>query len=193
MWKTSEADAASRQVMRAVARHEARSSTTLVWGLAVGGESELALEAVAEIVTVVELFTTETMIEISEQLSESALPPVQKVAIASGRRDAEGSWASRRDFAKNWMGSLWGGAAWFREWLGYVEARNAWAHGHGTLTRMQQNRGDVLDSLKSAELEVAGVRVHLRTKDVRRCGRSAFCLIRELDKALLACRLPRSS
>jgi hypothetical protein len=193
MWKTNEADLASRQVMRAVARHEARSSTVPELGLSTGGESELALEAVSEIVTVVELFTTDTMIEISEQFSRDALPPVQKVAITSGRQDAEGSWATRREFAKNWLGALWGDTAWFREWLGYVEARNAWAHGHGALTRKQQNRRDVVDSLKCAQLPVVGARVELAASDVRRCGQSALVLAKELDEALFSCRIGSSA
>lgn len=192
MWKTNEADLASRQVMRAVARHDARSPTE-AWIAGLGDESDRALEAIAEIITVVEVFTTETMIEVSEQLAKDAQPPVRRVALAAGRKEAEGSWVSRRDFAKNWTGKSWGDKAWFREWLGYVEARNAWAHGHGTLTRMQQGRTDVLDLLKSADVGVSGTRVLLSALDVRRCGDSALRLVGELDEMLRQHRLPRPS
>lgn len=187
MWRTDEADQASRLAWRTVALHEARSLDSLVSGAGLEiDEVSLALEGITEIVTVCEIATTESLLALANRIIGDAAQPVRAVAWTSAQQGAEGTWQSRREFAKQWLGLAWGDEPWFRAWLGFVEARNAWAHGHGTLTRKQLARQDLDRLLASAGLSRSGHHVVASRGDVRGCAHAAHQLLTAIDDALAA-------
>lgn len=102
-------------------------------------------------------------------------------------QDIQRSWKGRTDFVKEWLNVNWARDSWHQEWQGFVEARNAWAHGSGRLTQSQLARGGT-NNLSAAKLQVANHEVRPEPTDVRRCAESARRLLDELE--FLQSRLP---
>ena len=141
-----------------------------------------ALSAISEIGSYVEAFVVESLTKHADLVSASSVEPIPTIVMESVSKPVEGTWAGRRTFIRLWLGADLSGAAWWKQWMGFVEARNAWAHGQGSLTSRQQGNQEVLANIKQAGLAVSGTRVSADAEDVRRCARSAVEVIDWIDQ-----------
>jgi hypothetical protein len=146
------------------------------------GPSKKALSTISEIVGHVEIFVIESLTEHAGFICANSPPPIPELTMASIRRSVESNWNERRKFAKDWLGADLEVLAWWKRWLGFVESRNAWAHGLGRLTERQRRDKEVLSNLRAAGLEVRLLDVVARPTDVRQCARSAIEVIEWTDQ-----------
>lgn len=144
--------------------------------------SRAALSAISEIASYVEAFVVESLIKHADLVSAESVEPIPKIVMESISKPVEGTWAARRTFIRVWLRVDLSGAAWWKRWMGFVEARNAWAHGQGGLTNRQKENKEVLANIKLAGLTVSGTRVSGDADDVRRCARSAVEVIDWIDQ-----------
>lgn len=180
MWHSPEIDQASRVIWTTVALHESRA---LIAALE-RSQTPLALESISQIVTAAEIATTECLMIVVQRVIGEAPDPVGPIARDSARKGAEGTWHSRQRVAKQWLGQDWSRNEWFPAWLGFVVARNAWAHGHGVLTRRQLSDSNLDTQLKAAGLVRSGIALNVDGGSVRQCAVVAHDLLRLLDGAV---------
>lgn len=141
-----------------------------------------AQDSLMRLVGFAEHFATGSLLETIHRLQPLAAWSSQRLARAT--RDAAGSWERRREV---WMqlrvdlASFPGDAA----LRGFVEARNAVAHGLGRLTWLQTRtvaaQRTTTEMLKAADLRVVDSRVGLLPRDVESCGRTVKAFVTWLD------------
>jgi len=144
--------------------------------------SRNSLSAISEIVSYVEAFVVESLIKHADLVSAEAPVPIAQIVMDSITKPVEGSWAARRRFIWLWLKVDLSGAAWWRRWMGFVEARNAWAHGQGSLTTRQQKDQQIRVEIRDAGLTLSGSRISGNPDDVRRCARSAVEVVDWIDQ-----------
>ncbi len=151
-------------------------------------ENELdraVLSAVSEIVSHAEVFVTESLTKHAEVLSADAADPIPKIVMDATTKPVENTWAGKRSFISAWFDEDLSGASWWKQWMGFVDARNAWAHGLGRLTPRQVKSQETLSNLKAAGLSVLTSRVVGNADDVRRCAKSAVEVIDWIDQRVI--------
>jgi hypothetical protein len=144
--------------------------------------SRAVLSAISEIASYVEAFVVESLTTHAELVSADSAEPIPKIVMDAISKPVEGSWVGRRTFIKTWLKEDLSGAGWWKRWMGFVEARNAWAHGQGNLTTRQQGSQETLAQIKAAGLNVSGSQVSGNADDVRRCARSAVEVVDWIDQ-----------
>jgi hypothetical protein len=140
-----------------------------------------ALTAISEIVSHVEVFVVASLIGHANLASTGLSNPIPEIVMDSISKPVEGSWAGRRKFIKTWLNEDVSSEGWWRGWQGFVEARNAWAHGLGRLTSRQQDNREVLSNIAAAGLVIRALKVIGGPDDVRRCARSAVEVVDWID------------
>lgn len=141
-----------------------------------------SLSAISEIVSYVEVFVVESLTKHADLVSAEAPVPIAQIVMESITKQVESSWAARRRFILLWLQVDLSGAAWWRRWMGFVEARNAWAHGQGNLTPRQQKDQQIRAEIRDAGLTLSGSRISGNPDDVRRCARSAVEVVDWIDQ-----------
>lgn len=139
-------------------------------------EQHLALASISQIVGHGEVCTIEVLEWVADRIA-APLPRGARERALSVHRDIEASWEGRSEFVKQWLGESWAGDSWYQAWRGFVEARNAWAHGFGKLTRIQLAQKGTLGYLRTAKLTVSSGVVTPKTTDVRRCAKLGIRLL----------------
>ncbi|MFD6197007.1 hypothetical protein ACFWE3_09920 [Mycobacteriaceae bacterium NPDC060252] len=148
-------------------------------------ENELdraVLSAISEIVSHAEVFVGESLTRHAKLLSATTANPIPKIVMEATTKPVEATWAGKRSFIFTWFGEDLSGQAWWKRWMGFVDARNAWAHGLGRLTSRQLKTQETMTNLKAAGLVVRASQVVGSADDVRRCARSAVEVIDWIDK-----------
>jgi hypothetical protein len=140
------------------------------------------LSAISEIVSHAEVFVADALNGHAKVLSGQLTDPIPKIVMDATTKPVEGTWAGKRSFISTWFGEDLSGAAWWKQWMGFVDARNAWAHGLGRLTSRQVENQETISNLKAAGLSVVGAKVVGDADDVRRCARSAVEVIDWVDQ-----------
>lgn len=143
------------------------------------------LSAISEIVSHAEVFVAEALVEHAKALSSGLADPIPKILIETITTPVEDNWAGKRKFISTWFGEHLGGTTWWRRWMGFVDARNAWAHGLGRLTMRQLKNQDAMANLKAAGLSVSASRVVGTADDVRWCAKSAVAVIDWVDQRVV--------
>jgi hypothetical protein len=117
------------------------------------------------------------MIALAEEFTVARLAAIRSLTPQETR-----SWTSRQKVWKKKAQIL---LADFGDWnalMGFVEARNAAAHGLGRLTDMQLHRKpQVFADLDAAQLRRNGDRVLVSSTDTIRCGRVCLAFVGWLD------------
>ncbi|MDV3265725.1 hypothetical protein [Mycobacterium avium] len=144
--------------------------------------SRPVLSAISEVVSHVEVFVVESLTMHAKLISASSVEPIPDIVMNSISKPVESSWNERRKFIKTWLGVDVVDAGWWRSWLGFVDARNAWAHGLGRLTSRQRNSQEVLANLRAAGLAVQASKVVGTPADVKKCAKSAVEVIDWIDQ-----------
>ncbi|WP_457226607.1 hypothetical protein [Mycobacteroides abscessus] len=139
----------------------------------------------SEIVSHAEVFVTESLTKHAEVLSADAADPIPKIVMDATTKPVENTWAGKRSFISAWFDEDLSGASWWKQWMGFVDARNAWAHGLGRLTPRQVKSQETLSNLKAAGLSVLTSRVVGNADDVRRCAKSAVEVIDWIDQRVI--------
>lgn len=102
--------------------------------------SRAALSAISEIVSHAEVFVVESLTDHARLVTASSPAPIPKLMDAIVSKSVDSNWNERRQFIKTWLGPDLQAESWWKAWNGYVESRNAWAHGLGRLTPRQKKR-----------------------------------------------------
>lgn len=144
--------------------------------------SRSVLSAISEVVSHVEVFVVESLTTHARLVSAASVEPIPEIVMNSISKPVESSWNARRKFIKTWLSVVVSDAGWWSSWLGFVEARNAWAHGLGRLTSRQRNSQEVLANLRAAGLAVRASEVVGTSADVKRCAKSAVEVIDWIDQ-----------
>ena len=148
---------------------------------------DIALEGVSSIVTVFEMAVVEALLEVATSMTGGIPEPMKDISFKAARSDIERTWKTRSDFVHNWLGLDWAHAEWFSKWMGYVECRNAWAHGRGRLTPRQESAG-VLTQLAVAGIAQDRGRVRLESSAPLEAAEVGDRLLISLEPALLRSR-----
>ncbi|GAB5902836.1 hypothetical protein [Mycobacteroides chelonae] len=143
------------------------------------------LSAISEIVSHAEVFVTESLTKHAEILSANSADPIPKIVMDAVAKPVESTWANKRGFINGWLGQDLSGAGWWKRWMGFVEARNAWAHGLGRLTSRQLKDKQTLSNLATAGMTVVASQIVGRVEDVRRCAKSAVEVIDWIDQRVV--------
>lgn len=139
------------------------------------------LVAISEIVSHVEVFVVESLTTHARLVSSPATEPIPTIVMNAITKPVDSNWVERRKFIKTWMGIEVADAGWWRSWLGFVEGRNAWAHGLGRLTLRQCGSQEVAANLAAAGLTVQASAVVGTSADVKRCAKAAIEVIEWID------------
>jgi hypothetical protein len=118
-------------------------------------------------------------------LSANTADPIPKIVMDATTKPVEGTWAGKRSFISTWFGQDLSGASWWKQWMGFVDARNAWAHGLGRLTSRQLKSQETMSNLKAAGLSVLASTVVGSADDVRRCAKSAVGVVDWIDQRVM--------
>lgn len=140
------------------------------------------LTAISEVVSHVEVFVVESLTTHARLVSASSVEPIPSIVMTSITKPVESSWNDRRKFIKTWLNAEVSDAGWWRSWLGFVEARNAWAHGLGRLTSRQRNNAEVLANLRAAGLVVRSSDIVGAPGDVKRCAKAGVEVVDWIDR-----------
>jgi hypothetical protein len=140
------------------------------------------LSAISEIVSHAEVFIAESLTKHAKVMSDDMVDPIPKIVMEATTKPVEGTWAGKRSFISTWFGEEVSGASWWKQWMGFVDARNAWAHGLGRLTSRQLKNQETMSNLKIAGLSVLASKVVGSADDVRRCAKSAVEVIDWIDQ-----------
>jgi hypothetical protein len=134
----------------------------------------------------VEVFVVESLTTHAKLVSASSVEPIPGIVMESITKPVDSSWIARQKFIKAWLNTEVSQAGWWRGWLGFVEARNAWAHGLGRLTSRQRKDQQVMANLQAAGLAVCSWEVAGTSADVKRCAVAAIEVVDWID-----CRVRR--
>jgi hypothetical protein len=183
---SQQAEDSCRLVWFAVAAHERAAHLVRVddksasrWGA--DATSSSALSAISEIVTHVEVFVVESFTEHARVIVEKAPQPIPDIVMATVSKSVESNWTERRNFLKSWLGVESNAVPWWRSWNGFVEARNAWAHGLGRLTSRQRKNQEAVANIQVAGLDLRSSQIFAREDDVRRCATVAVEVVQWID------------
>lgn len=146
-------------------------------------EVRIPFSTLAEIIAHAEAFYVDRLRSYIADVVSSSPDPVRDTVLAQINREVEANWVERAKLTQRWLQIDLRAQAWWSPWLGFVEARNAWAHGLGELTRRQSADGKVLSNLAAAGLTVRAQRVIVTFESVREAARSAETVIREVDRS----------
>lgn len=145
-------------------------------------ESTVSLNAISNIVSHVEIFTIVSIGDLSSRCF-AVLPGSGPDEFAKEKlREVEESWEKRMDILRTWTGTSIKSWTGWQAWLGWIAARNAWAHGQGVLTRRQKSQRGIAESLSAAGLERHGDRVVADSVGARRCADAGIDLIGRVDE-----------
>jgi hypothetical protein len=180
MFPSESIDIARRSIWLAVAEHERleidRASHV---GTLLPPAEHLALATISQIVGYAEVCAVEVLQWIARNIADP-LPPGARERALTVQREIEATWEGRTDFVKNWLNVKWAGDSWYQAWRGFVEARNAWAHGSGQLTRLQLAQKGTEGYLSAARLAVVNHGLRPDEADVRRCAQAGDHLLGSL-------------
>lgn len=174
-------DTSRHSIWLAVAEHERlQFDRAGHMGTLLPPAEHVALASISQIVSHAEVCVIEVLQWIATTIADP-LPAGARERALKVRQEIERSWDGRTGFVKDWLDVTWAGDTWYQNWQGFVEARNAWAHGSGHLTQSQLNHKGKLHHLKSAKLQVVNDELRPEQADVRRCAQSATHLLDELE------------
>jgi len=159
-----------------------RASRTLEDWRDASNSNRTVLTAISEVVGHVEVFVVESLTTHAKLVSASSVEPIPEIVMASITKPVESNWNERRRFINTWLSADVADAGWWRSWLGFVEARNAWAHGLGRLTSRQRDNQEVLANLRAAGLALRSSDVVGTSADVKRCAKAAVEVIDWIDR-----------
>jgi len=80
----------------------------------------------------------------------------------------------------------------YKEFQGFIAARNSAVHGLGELTRIQRRKSKVQDEIRSAGLKISGTRVVIDEVGLGLCASAAIKFVTYVDRELDALLQPSS-
>lgn len=149
----------------------------------------LSLASISQIVGYAEVCAVEVLQWIAAEIA-APLPPGARERALAVQRDIGSTWEARTEFVKDWLGVKWAGDTWYQAWRGFVEARNAWAHGSGQLTRIQLSQKGTVGFLATAKLQHPNRELRPTPVDVRRCAQAGARLLDSLEALESAMPIP---
>lgn len=148
--------------------------------------AQMSLTSISEIASIVETFVVESLLDHMAAVCSAVPTQIAEIVRKKITSDVEASWENRKEFSNKWLASGFGSTTWWSPWLGFVTARNAWAHGLGELTDMQMRTEERTKGfLRAAGLEVVDNSVVAKPDDVRRCGLAAVEVIEWVDREVV--------
>ncbi len=144
-------------------------------------ETTLHLSSISLIVTHVELCVVDVLTRATDTLARDVPRGLKGYLMKGARSEIDRRWDSRIGWICTISGVHWKNEPWYTEWLGYVETRNAWQHGRGSLTRKQRGDEECAKKIREVGLELVGTTIRSKAQDVRRCAQSAERVLTELD------------
>ncbi len=163
-------------------RTQRTTSNIADWQQTGNEPSRAVLSAICEIASYVEAFAAESFIDHAETVSSMCVEPIPKIVRESVRKPLESTWKGRLEFIKIWLDPEYGSTDSWKEWMGFVEARNAWAHGQGKLTKRQLQNQEVRANIKRSGLTVTDGLISGSAEDVRKCACIAVEFIDWIDQ-----------
>lgn len=148
-------------------------------------ESSLGLNSISGIIAHTELYVTECASRAVEVGIKNAPQAAMKAIMSGERKRYEGTWPARVEVLKTWAGISISQWTHWQIFDGYVNARNAWAHGRGQLTRQQLSKPDVAQALARAGLSVENNVVVVDSVSVSNCASTATALVRFVDDQMM--------
>jgi hypothetical protein len=186
---TEEAENACELLMLSAAEHERFQASTGGWtGDPLAG-ANAALSYVMRCVVVVEMYTFERVITLSDGHAAGITSPVFETLYREHRKTIENSWANALRALEVWPGVSPKNYSEYPALRGYIQARNSWAHRHGKLTNRQcrelrQVQKELADAGFSLESRYVTVRPDQVLPVTRTC-RSFVCKLDAETKAHL--------
>jgi hypothetical protein len=146
--------------------------------------SRRCLISVASFTAFAEMFMVERLLTLVVDTLKSFGPGPKKTFEGMLNSKVENSFMERVSIMEAWFGmDLRSWSAW-NEWNGFLEARNAWAHGQGRLTR-QQERRNAGRYVTAAGMTLDDGVIRCNAETARRAARCAVSLVDLLDGSLL--------
>ncbi|MFC8503806.1 hypothetical protein ACFUC1_15725 [Pedococcus sp. NPDC057267] len=151
--------------------------------LAVAGSDPLQVQRQAtllRLVSITESFCADRLIDHTEQAINPAADPVRTKVWEQAAIDATKTWEAQREAFKKWHSIT-------PDWLpleGLSEARNAVAHGLGSLTRRQRRgRSATMTKINRTGISVVNDRLLLEERDLTAAAKACREIIRQIDAA----------
>jgi hypothetical protein len=139
--------------------------------------SRRSLATIASCTAFTEMFMVDVVLRAVLDRVRSFGPGPEESFYPTLSKQVENNFFERVSLLQTWFGiDLRSWERW-SEWNGFVEARNAWAHGQGELTRQQRNRG------AAAKIEAAGMTVvdNAVRCDANTAKAAAMCAVSLVD------------
>ncbi|MDH3048679.1 hypothetical protein QEN42_02165 [Gordonia alkanivorans] len=146
------------------------------------GSDRPIFSSISEIASHAEGYTIEALASYARTISEGIIKPIPEIVERHSIKAIESSWRERQTFISSWMKVDITRLSWWKSWLGYVEARNAWAHGLGKLTKRQMKSQEVVANLTAAGFIMQSGKVLVRAEDVRSAATTAVNLVDWIDE-----------
>lgn len=181
---TDEAQETCDLLMATAAEHERFAAVATGWVDDDVARARSALSYVMRLVVLVEVFTFQRTLDLSDDHAGKVVSPVFEHLYKAHRKQIESSW----DNAFSAL-TLWPSVAprEYPEWedglRGYILARNCWAHGHGRLTaRYLNDLKTTTKHLGEAGFEIEAQHVKVKPEQVIVVARRCRAFVRRLDK-----------
>lgn len=122
------------------------------------GRSELRRQAsLLRLLSIAEAFLMNRLVEVAEPLADPSGTILRMQIWTRAEEKATGTWDAMAQHYKSWLGVSLANQQCFKDLKSCTEARNAVAHGIGTLTRRQQRQAPkVTAALLSQNFTVVG-------------------------------------
>ncbi len=146
---TEEAEEICGQLMVTSAEHERIANVAVGWSTDPTSGQRLALSYVMRLVVLVEVFTFQRTLELSDIHAGTIVSPVFDKLYVAHRRQIEASWDNALAALSVWPSVSPRKYGEHPALRGFILARNSWAHGYGRLTSRQ------LSDLATTEKHVA--------------------------------------
>lgn len=184
---TDEAENASELLMLSAAEHERFRGLTIGWTGDSSAGANAALSYVMRCVVVVEMYTFQRVIALSDEHAAGIASPIFEKLYKAHRNTIENSWDNALSALETWPSVFPKRYSEYPALRGYIRARNSWAHGHGHLTsRQERELPKVRTELADAEFTLVGGYVTVRPDQVLHVARTCRSFVRKLDVAARA-------
>jgi hypothetical protein len=179
---TEEAENACELLMLSAAEHERFRRATIGWTGDPSTGANAALSYVVRCVIVVEMYTFQRVITLSDGHAAGITSPVFEKLYREHRKTIENSWANALGALEVWPGVYPKGYSEYPALRGYIQARNSWAHRHGQLTdRQLRELPQARKELTDAGFSLMGRYVTVRPDQVLPVARTCRSFVRKVD------------
>lgn len=180
---TAEAEEACGLLMTTAAEHERSTTFAQGWFDDHSTRTRSALSYVMRLVVLVEVFTFQRAIQVSDIHAAGIASPVFEHLYKAHRKEIDRSWENALKSLNLWPAIE---AKNFPEWQGglrgYIIARNCWAHGHGRLTdRYLNNSQATTKHLGEAGFSISAQHVVVDPSQVRVVARTCRRFVERID------------